>query len=643
MISRIRRLGIKTKWMIYTFIFIILFSSILVSFFVTTGKRDLEKELKKWGTSLSKNIAENARITIKNKDYAALKSNLYGVMNYKEIIYSVIIDNTGSILAIEDPGSMITTKILDDVLKLNAGKVEEIRISGEKAYYNVVEPIMIEQKVDSQTPKNNFDPMERAVSELNNLQTNESYQHLGTIILGISLEEMNLKLARMRNKAIYIACVSTLFVFAFVFWGVGRLAKPIKELDQAARKVAYGDLNQFVSSNRVDELGRLANSFNEMVVKLKESQQEIENYTKALENKVAERTHELQVSEQKYRTLFEHAGTAVTLVDRDSKFLMVNKRFEALCGYIKEDLERKKILTDFLSNNDCKKIKGLCGNHENFHVTTFPINHECTFFNRDNQLKKVNLTISLVPGTANLLVSIVDVTELRELQKRLARTEQLATLGELSAAVAHEIRNPLVAINTSVGILKNGLDLNEEDDELMNIIAEESMRLNKIVDDFLKFARPNEPEFAEANINELIQETLSVLRSRFNEKIKKELYLTEELPVAAADPNQLKQVFMNVFINAIEAMPDGGVFTVATRYINNRNNHPNFEIAIKDTGHGIEEHDLKKIFQPFYSNKLQGVGMGLAICERIIQNHGGEIKVESEYGHGAQFTIILPA
>ncbi len=642
MISKIRRLGIKTKWLIYTFIFIILFTSILVSFFLTTGKRNLEKELKKWGTSLTKNFADDAYNTVRNRDYATLKSYLYGLMNYKEIIYSVIIDESGFILAIEDPHSMVTNRILDGALKLKAGKVEEIPKSDGTVYYNIVEPISVVDKEASVKPKEaHYDPMERAVSELNSSKVTDLNQHLGAIILGISQEDMNIKLKRLRNRAIYIASVSTLLVFAFVFWGVGRLTKPIKDLDQATRKVAQGDLNHVVEIDRVDELGRLANSFNEMIFRLKESQREIENYTHTLENKVAERTHELQVSEQKYRTLFEHAGTAVALVDENGKFQMINNRYEVLGGYPKNDLEKKMSLADFLSDEDCNKFKVIWGDQNRLHSLEFPINHECTFFDQEKHLKKVNLTISLIPGTRNLLVSIVDVTELRELQKRLVRSEQLATLGELSASIAHEIRNPLVAINTSVGILRNALNLVGEDEELMNIISEESKRLNKIVDDFLKFARPNEPHFMQININTIIQETFLLLKNRFN-GIHTQLQLFDKLPLISGDSDQIKQVLMNMLINALESMPDGGNLDISTHFVQNRNNHPCTEIKIRDTGLGIKQADLRKIFQPFFSTKKDGVGMGLAVCERIIQNHDGEIKVVSEFGNGTEFTIVLP-
>ena len=646
MVNRIKRLSIKTKWMFYTFIFIFIFSFILVSFFLTTGKKGLEKDVKKWGHSLTDNLVYSVQAAVLTKDYHTLNSYLYGIMNHAEILYSAIIDHHSSYLALQDPKAMLTNDILNLSLSSTYQEVSEFQTSDGLAFYNIVKRIRIDKDIDLIEQEADYDPMERAITEYDpkrsRLQNSSSGNGLGTVIVGISLENMKIKLNKMRNKAIYITFVTALFFTVFVFWGVEKITAPIKNLDKATHRVALGDLNHVVENDRVDELGRLAESFNEMILKLKQSQQEINRYTQTLEKTVDERTYELRISEQNYRTLFEHAGTAVALIDNDGQFIMVNKGFEALSGYSKQELEEKLNFSDFLASDDCKKIKRLCNGDKNKATSNFPIIHECTFIDRSHNPKKINLTISIIPDTLKLLVSIVEVTELRNLQKRLARSEQLAILGELSASIAHEIRNPLVAIHTSVGILNNALDLSGEDKELMSIISEESLRLNKIVDDFLKFARPNEPQFSDTDIRTLIEDTLVVLGSRFNKRIKKNIQLDKDVPMVAADRNQLKQVFMNMFINAIEAMPSGGTLSILTRLHKNRNGYKNLEVVIKDTGKGIEKHELKKIFQPFYSNKVGGVGMGLAVCERIIQNHGGIIRVESEFGNGAEFTIVVP-
>ncbi|MBN1350185.1 PAS domain S-box protein, partial [candidate division KSB1 bacterium] len=462
------------------------------------------------------------------------------------------------------------------------------------------------------------------------------------IILGVTLKNMNEKLIKMRDNAISIAVIIALFCISAVFIGVQQMTAPIKQLVAAMKKVSSGDLSHFVENHRKDELGFLADSFNEMIDKLKLSQEEIKNYTQILEKRVSDRTRELRESEEKYRTLFEHSGTAVTLIENNKRLLMVNKGFEMLSGYPKAEIEGKFTLSNFLIKDDRAKIKEYYLGRKTGSESGVPRNYECIFVDRYGRHRDVNLTMSTIPGTRYFLASLTDVSELKQLQKRLMRSEQLAAIGELSASIAHEIRNPLGAINTSVGILKGTLNLDRQDQELMEIICEEAMRLKRITDDFLQFAFPKTPDFRHKNINILLQEIMILMKHKLEGCIQTEMALDPTLPMVPVDVNQLKQVILNVLVNGIDSMNGSGKLTLATRCTRDANQEPQAVIELSDTGCGIKESEYYKIFQPFYSTKEKGAGMGLAICERIIQNHGGEIKVESAVGKGTKFTILLP-
>jgi len=639
-------MSLRTKWMLSTLVFILSFSIILVSFFISSGKKNLERELEKWGTSLALNLGYSAQYAALVKDYETLQNYLVGIMLEDEILYSAILDDSGSILAIMDPDWMFTPTIHDLSNQVIDRDITTYVTPEKSGYYNIVKSIEIEKEELITDEQILFQRIEEFVSASGGLQfklqSPSQTKKLVRVVLGISLENMNAKLANMRNNAIKIAIVIALICIVGVFWGVQKMTAPVKQLVRATRRVAQGDLSHSVENNRKDELGSLADSFNEMMVKLKSSQDKVLNYTQTLEKRVDDRTRELKESEEKYRTLFEHSGTAVTLIDKDEKFSMVNKGFEALSGYPKTLVEGKMTFSSFLECDDRKKIKEYCDTKMNTGEANIPVNYECTFVDRFNNRKSVNLTMSSVPGSRSILVSLTDVTKLKELQKKLIHSQQLAVIGELSASIAHEIRNPLVAINTSVGILKNGLNLNGQDQELMGIICEESMRLKKITDDFLQFARPNKPKLKKANINALLQEILLFLRHKIGNNIHQNLNLAKILPNVSVDPNQLRQVVINIVINAVEAMPAGGSLSISTSLLQTSVANQHIEIVFKDSGCGIDEPDLKKIFQPFYSTKEKGAGMGLSICERIIQNHGGEIKVVSRLGEGTQFSIILP-
>jgi PAS domain S-box-containing protein len=347
------------------------------------------------------------------------------------------------------------------------------------------------------------------------------------------------------------------------------------------------------------------------------------------------------IAEETYRILFDHSGTAFAVVSNTSSLRMINHQFVSLCGYQKADIERRKMLLDFFYDENREQIKSFLhkGRLKNDHIGH---SLECLFYGADKIPKNVYVSISAIPRTRNFLVSITDVTELRQLQSRLARSEQLAAIGELSASIAHEIRNPLGAINTSVEVLRNSLKLSGEDGDLMQIIMEETQRLDRIIKDFLHFARMDCARLQPVVLNQIIRDTLFLFKGSLHNQIKVQTNLDEELPNIFGDADQLRQVVINMIVNSMEAMPQGGLLSVRSKMVNVEPGALFVQLLIQDSGQGIESNHLKKIFKPFFSTKAKGGGMGLAICERIVQNHGGGIEVTSEVGTGTTFIITLP-
>ncbi|HEX9971385.1 MAG TPA: ATP-binding protein, partial [bacterium] len=643
---RLPKMRLRVKWMLSTLIFIILSCLILVSLFIKSGEKNLKVELEKWGLSLSSNLVHNAQYAILLKDYETLQNYLNGIMTENEIFYSVILDESGSYLAVRDPKWLFNSELNNLSMKVMEKECFTRTLSDGSPYYHLVNSIQIEKEEYINDEHILFDRIEPVIDNSGNLQfkltsplmTKKSIR----VIFGISHERMNAKLKDMRNNAITIATIIALISISFVFLGVQRITAPIQRLVKATREVALGDLTQLVETDRRDELGELSKSFNEMTTELKESRGLHLSYTENLATQVSVRTRLLKESEEKYRTLFEHSGTAVIMFGMDDKILMTNKRFEELSGCPKKDVERNTAFSSFFIREDQRKIKEYIYRTDGIRGIQTPVSYECNFLERAGQVKNVNLTMTLIPDKKNILASITDVTELKELQKKFIRSEQLAQIGQLSAAIAHEIRNPLGAINTSVGILKQGLDLSGEDQELLEIIGEETMRLNKIIEDFLQFANPKKLRIKETDINVLIRDLFRLFKDKFGNGIQKKLNLAPNLPLLQVDPNQVKQVMINILLNAIDAMPSGGILDTFTRQTLNRSGRQCIEIIFKDSGSGIDDFHLSKIFQPFYSTKEKGAGMGLAICERIIHNHGGEINVVSEPGKGSQFIISLP-
>ncbi len=223
----------------------------------------------------------------------------------------------------------------------------------------------------------------------------------------------------------------------------------------------------------------------------------------------------------------------------------------------------------------------------------------------------------------------------------MARSEKLASIGRLAAGIAHEINNPLTSVLTFSSLLLRKAD--ESQREKLDIIVKETTRCGEIVRELLNFARQSEPKKEACNINKIIVSALSLTKnqlkvsdSRINTAVE-----FQELPPLMADRDQLLEVFINMVINALDAMPQGGDLMTKTRLLEDGKT---IEISISDTGQGIPEEDLEKIFEPFFTTKEagKGTGLGLAVSYGIIEAHKGSIDVKSEVGKGTTFIITLP-
>ncbi len=230
---------------------------------------------------------------------------------------------------------------------------------------------------------------------------------------------------------------------------------------------------------------------------------------------------------------------------------------------------------------------------------------------------------------------------LKEIQDRLIQSEKLAALGEMAASIAHEIRNPLVSIGGFARRLDSKLDSTNPEKRYSRIIVKEVNRLEKILQEVLAFSRSAEPQFSRCRIVDILSEALEVLDDGFAESgiqvVKK---FQEGIPEIHADANQLKQVFINLFSNAQQAMARGGSITTECRYDEIEGD---VVISVRDTGGGISEDVITNIFNPFFTTKHSGTGLGLAITHRVVEMHGGHIQVKNQPGVGVTFVVSIPA
>lgn len=238
--------------------------------------------------------------------------------------------------------------------------------------------------------------------------------------------------------------------------------------------------------------------------------------------------------------------------------------------------------------------------------------------------------------------------ETRELEERLRKAEQLSTVGQLASGIAHEIRNPLNLISLTIDYINRLLadpkpnDKEEISRRLVNV-KDEIRRLNAMVENFLNFGKLKKPELRAASINELVEE-VSVLSSSMMSDRKVDINIKSDnhIPLLMIDREQIKSCLLNIIINAVQAMPGGGAITVEIRLEGGPGNPQTVKISVSDTGHGIPAVELDRIFEPYFTTKEAGIGLGLPLAKNLIEGHGGSIEVKSTVGAGTEVTLGLP-
>ncbi len=272
------------------------------------------------------------------------------------------------------------------------------------------------------------------------------------------------------------------------------------------------------------------------------------------------------------------------------------------------------------------------------------LNVEC----RTADGRQIQLGFSISPLTSTegevtgFVLPFQDLTEVMQLEREVRRQDRLAALGRVAAAIAHEIRNPLASMRGAVQMLSSEAELSDEQAQLMNIVLRESDRLDRIITDFLIYARPRPPQMEVVDLNEVLEETLALLRFSVELDPLRHHLIGHPLPGAArlmADPGQMRQVFWNLARNAITAQPDGGTLTISLA----RPTEAELTVTFTDTGVGMTEEQIERIFEPFSSFTAGGTGLGMSIVYQIISEHKGKISIQSVVGQGTSVIIRLPA
>lgn len=669
-------LGLKAKFVLIISFLIVVTSAILSVFLIQRQSLLIQTELEKRGESMVRSLAHNSEYGVLVESRQLLFNLMEGLFLEEEVVHIAMLDREGKLLAdwgrteryhhiYSQRSNLLKGK---DVAKVPS---KQYFVAHGQEFYNFTCPIKTTRVERS---KEEVGPLD----EKKDVITKE--ERIGTASVGISLQNMRREIAEMTRIVVLLTVLVVAVGVVLTILLVNIFIKPVKRLVYATERVAAGNLDQMVKVNTKDEIGTLARSFNRMISSLQDSREKIEEYNRTLEKKVRERTAELekttrllQVEYDRLEAIINSPNLGIVIEDKDCNIRFMNK-----------------FLTETFGNQIGEKCyQTFKGRREKCAVC--PIDEilvkgkkTFTYLDQDAQGHHYELSASLFQdekGEQYILETMRDITEkkklemqvqeytgnlektnreleealktLKETQAQLIQVEKMAAVGQLAAGVAHELNNPLggilgysqFALEKIKGKPMDQFGQQDVGDLLQYLedIEQQTKRCRSIIQNLLKFSRASrKEEFEPTDVNQVLKETLAFTKHQVEKRrVKLVESLDDCLPLIMGHPSQLQQVFTNLILNAIQAMPQGGSLNISA----GAGRDPEFiQITFTDTGVGISEENLDKIFEPFFSTKKvgEGTGLGLSVSYGLIKNHGGEIKVASEKTQGTTFTVMLP-
>jgi len=346
-------------------------------------------------------------------------------------------------------------------------------------------------------------------------------------------------------------------------------------------------------------------------------------------------------SEEQLRLAIEAAPSGMILVDQQGQIILVNAQIEHQFGYSRHELLGQPVEVLVPESFRAAHV----GDRQRFFSasSTRQMGKGRELFGRRKDGSEFPIEIGLNPVNApegiHVLASVIDITERKRLEQQLRRTERIAELGTLASGMAHEIGTPMNVILGRAEYLLGRVKEETIQKGLQTIITQVE-RITKVMNQLLAFARRRSPERVPLVLRDVVEQSLEMFEQRFeNAQIEVKLDTDDRCPNIHADPDQLSQVLINLIMNAIHAMPDGGSLRIAIASADDT-----VKLTVTDSGHGIPADSLKKVFEPFFTTKEfgKGTGLGLTVVKGILEEHGGSIAVESQEGKGTTFTILLP-
>ena len=609
--------SLRTRLLVGTGFVIVLVMTAVVAMVEHRQRAAIIGEVERRGESLAQSLATMSYGPLLLYNFTALEQNVARVAAGADVVYAVILDAEGRVAAHsrhpERVGQPLASAV-DRKAAATATPLTQATVFGERrdAIYDFAVPMQIEG------------------------------QKWGTVRVGLSKVRMEAEIWQTRKE------LSALTVLILAVGGLvaavvaGRIVRPVRQLAQGADAVSRGELEQRIEPSTIDEIGRLAEAFNHMTAQLLQQRTALED----AHTELSRRFRELADLKGYTDSIVSSVTTGVVTIDLEGRVVTLNPAAELLTGFFAGEVVNRYCTEIFASTGEIADVlMETLTSHS-------PIAGIALALTRRNGVTiPIELSTAPLKGSDGKDLGVVgvfrDLSAVRALEDRLQRSDRLAALGTLAAALGHEIKNPLTSILTFSRHLSRRYADEGFREKFQKVVPRELERINEIVERLMELARPPRLHFATVQLPALLDGVLDLYG---NEIEAKRTSVTREyardIPPIQGDENALYRVIVNLVANALEAMAPGGRLILRLAWAEGPprrlGQYRRVQIEIEDTGPGIAARERDQIFNPFYTTKDGGTGLGLAIAHKIVEEHGGTVDVASTPGVGTTFCIVLP-
>ena len=583
-------------------------------------RRAIVDEVERRGEVLARSLAASSHTPLLLYNFTALEQNVARVAGEVDVMYAIVIDAEGKVAAHSQHPERLGLTLPDEVDRRAAAAIEpltqERRRRSGASIYDFSVPVIVD------------------------------HQKWGTVRVGLSKRRMEAEIRRMRWELAGLTLVTLLIGGVAAALVARRISRPVQQLAEGAAAISRGDLNQRIEPTTQDEIGRLATAFNHMAGQLRHQRGALEDANAELRR----RFEELADLKTYTDNVLASLTTGIVTVDLDGRVVTLNPAAELMTGFFAGEVGGRYCTEVFAATPELGEML-----METIATRTALPGIAVTLHRRNGRVVPVELSTAPLKGVEGKDLGVIavfrDVTVVRELEQRLRRSDRLAALGSLAAGLAHEIKNPLTSLLTFSRHLERKFDDEQFRRKFQSVVPRELERINGIVERLLELARPSRLQFTPVRLPALLDRVLELYANQVEVKgVRVVRHFAQDVAPVWGDQEALYQAFVNLVANALDAMEAGGRLTlrlgwgdadevfVAAR----RGAHRRVKIEVQDTGSGIPPSAADRIFNPFFSTKEGGTGLGLALTHKIVEDHGGAIDFRSVPGAGTTFRIVLP-